>query len=318
MKILVLGGGGFIGSHMINKLKSLGHYVCGVDIKQSNFLPNIADNFIIANLTDKRSFNNIPLDDYDEIYQFAADMGGAEYVFTGQYDATILSTNAQININVLDYAVKKKIKKIFFSSSACIYPSFNQTDPLNPNCKESSAYPALPDSEYGWEKLFSERLYQSYQKNFDIQIRIARYHNIYGPYSDWTGGREKAPAALCRKVLVANHGDYIDIFGSGDQTRSFLYIDDCIKGSLLLMESDYSLPINIGSSELISIKNLVNLISNIENKEIKTKSITGPTGVNGRCSDNALIQQILHWTPSISLEEGIKKTYKWIQSQIEK
>jgi len=318
MKILVLGGGGFIGSHMINKLKSLGHYVCGVDIKQSNFLPNIADNFIIANLTDKRSFNNIPHDDYDEIYQFAADMGGAEYVFTGQYDATILSTNAQININVLDYAVKKKIKKIFFSSSACIYPSFNQTDPLNPNCKESSAYPALPDSEYGWEKLFSERLYQSYQKNFDIQIRIARYHNIYGPYSDWTGGREKAPAALCRKVLVANHGDYIDIFGSGDQTRSFLYIDDCIKGSLLLMESDYSLPINIGSSELISIKNLVNLISNIENKEIKTKSITGPTGVNGRCSDNALIQQILHWTPSISLEEGIKKTYKWIQSQIEK
>jgi nucleoside-diphosphate-sugar epimerase len=255
---------------------------------------------------------------YDEIYQLAADMGGAGYIFTGEHDADIMHNSVMINLNILDNVRRKnKNAKIFYSSSACMYPEHNQLDPDNPVLSESSAYPANPDSEYGWEKLFSERLYLTYAKNYGIEVRIARFHNVFGPYGSWNNGKEKAPAALCRKVATVEPGGTIEIWGPGTQTRSFLFIDECLDGIQRLMESDFSEPVNLGSSRMISINNLVYLIADLVGKKVHIKNIPGPMGVMGRTSDNTLIREKLNWAPTESLEVGIHKTYKWIVEQIE-
>lgn len=313
-KCVVLGAGGFIGGHLVSKLKDLGYWVRGVDIKYHEFKTTDADEFIIADLRNYESVNLVIDNTIDEVYQLAADMGGAEFVFSGENDSDIMHNSALINLHVCDICVKKNIKKVFYSSSACMYPEYNQLDPKNPNCEESSAYPANPDSEYGWEKLFSERLYLAYNRNKGLDVRIGRFHNIFGPYGSWNGGREKAPAAICRKVLTSN--DSIEIFGSGNQTRSFLYIDECIEGVIRLMESDFIGPVNIGSDEMVTINELVDLVSSIENKELKKKHIEGPLGVAGRNSDNNLIYEKLGWEPTMKLIDGLKKTYEWIKTQI--
>ena len=314
-KCVVLGAGGFIGGHLVSKLKDLGYWVRGVDIKYHEFKTTDADEFIIADLRNYESVNLVIDNRIDEVYQLAADMGGAEFVFSGENDSDIMHNSALINLHVCDICVKKNIKKVFYSSSACMYPEYNQLDPKNPNCEESSAYPANPDSEYGWEKLFSERLYLAYNRNKGLDVRIGRFHNIFGPYGSWNGGREKAPAAICRKVLTSN--DSIEIFGSGNQTRSFLYIDECIEGVIRLMESDFIGPVNIGSDEMVTINELVDLVSSIENKELKKKHIEGPLGVAGRNSDNNLIYEKLRWEPTMKLIDGLKKTYEWIKIQID-
>jgi len=317
-KALVLGAGGFIGSHMVNYLKSEGFWVRGVDLKYPEFSDTQADDFIQGDLRDIFVCRSAIDQKFDEIYQFAADMGGAGFVFTGENDADIMHNSALVNINVLDACLKRNSKKIFYSSSACIYPEYNQLDPNNPNCEESSAYPANPDSEYGWEKLFSERLFLAFAKNYGFESRIARYHNIFGPEGTWQGGREKAPAAICRKIALANNGDSIEIWGDGEQTRSFLIIDECIEGTVRLMRSNCKIPINIGSNEMVTINRLVDIVSEIAGKKIVKNHIKGPQGVRGRNSENTLIQKELNWTPSNSLKWGLEKTYPWIYSQINK
>lgn len=317
-KILVCGAGGFIGTHLVKSLKSQGHYVVGADLHRPEFSNTAADEFHIVDLRNQRQVTRLITADIDEIYQLAADMGGAGYIFTGNNDAEIMHNSAIINLNILHEMVFKKIKKIFYSSSACIYPAHNQEDPDNPVMSEESAYPAAPDSEYGWEKLFSERLYATFARNHGIDVRIARLHNVFGPESAWTGGREKAPAALCRKVSVCESGGIIDVWGPGTQTRSFLYIDECIEGIHRLMASNYTQPINIGSKRMISINQLVFLIAQLANKSVSIRNIDGPRGVMGRTSDNTLIQQVLGWEPPDNLEHGLLNLYTWIDQQSRK
>jgi nucleoside-diphosphate-sugar epimerase len=322
---LVLGAGGFIGNHLVNRLKSEGYWVRGVDLKYPEYQEKSnADHFVIGDLRDVKLVSLVmwsPLQrtteagSFDEVYQLAADMGGAGYIFTGENDANVMHNSATINLNVVDFAAKFGVKKIFYSSSACMYPSYNQEDPENPNCVESSAYPAAPDSEYGWEKLFSERLYLSYNRNHGLDVRIARFHNIFGPLGTWQGGKEKAPAAICRKVILSN--DELEIWGDGEQTRSFLYIDECIEGIRRLMNGDFLGPVNLGSEEMVTINQLVDIACDIEGKTLKKKHIPGPTGVRGRNSDNRLIAEKLGWEPNYPLKKGIEKTYHWIKSQIE-
>jgi nucleoside-diphosphate-sugar epimerase len=315
-KALVLGGGGFIGSHMVNRLKAEGFWVRAVDLKYPEFSETQADDFIQGDLRDPAVCRSAVDQKFDEVYQFAADMGGAGFVFTGENDADIMHNSALINLNILEACLKRNSKKIFYSGSACMYPEHNQMDPDNPNCEESSAYPANPDSEYGWEKLFSERLYMAFARNYGFESRIARYHNIFGPEGTWQGGREKAPAAICRKVAMAADGDEIEIWGDGKQTRSFLIIDECIEGSLKLMRSDFMGPVNIGSDEMVTINQLVDMVADVAGKQIVKKHIPGPEGVRGRNSDNNLIKEKLGWAPSNSLKWGLEKTYPWILEQI--
>lgn len=315
-KVIVCGAGGFIGTHLVNSLKSKGHYVIGVDLKFPEFSKTEADEFYLADLREQKEVNKIFTPQIDEIYQLAADMGGAGYIFTGDNDADIMHNSATINLNICDEMVKKGIKKIFYSSSACMYPEHNQLDPDNPNLSEESAYPANPDSEYGWEKLFSERLFMAYARNHYLDIRIARFHNVFGPLGSWNNGKEKAPAALCRKVAMANDGATIDIWGPGTQTRSFLYIDECIEGIHRIMEANYKQPLNLGSDRMISINDLVALVSRLAGKTININNILGPVGVMGRNSDNTLINSVLNWKPKNNLEHGITETYKWICTQI--
>ena len=313
---LVLGGGGFIGSHMVKQLKLEGFWVRSVDLKYPEFSETVADDFIQGDLRDPYLCKSAVDRKFDEIYQFAADMGGAGFVFTGENDADIMHNSALINLNVLEACLRRNSKRIFYSSSACMYPEHNQLDPQNPNCIESSAYPANPDSEYGWEKLFSERLFFAFARNYGFQARVARYHNIFGPEGTWEGGREKAPAAICRKVALANSGDEIEIWGDGKQTRSFLIVDECIEGTLRLMRSEFAGPVNIGSDEMVTINQLVDMVAEISGKSIQKRHISGPEGVRGRNSENSLIKSKLGWAPSNSLRWGLEKTYPWISSQI--
>jgi nucleoside-diphosphate-sugar epimerase len=315
-KILVLGAGGFIGTHLVEKLKEQGHYVIGADLHYPLYDETKADEFIIADLRVHSNVDHVIRSDTDEIYQLAADMGGAGYIFTGEHDADIMHNSATINLNVLDVMRKKGIKKVFYSSSACMYPSHNQEDPLNPLLSEESAYPANPDSEYGWEKLFSERLYMTYAKNYGITSRIARFHNIFGPRGSWNNGKEKSPAALCRKVAMCEDGGTIDVWGPGNQTRSFLFIDECVEGMQRIMASDYDKPLNLGSTRMISINQLVLLIAKLNGKNVSIRNIDGPRGVMGRNSDNKLISETIDWTPDEDLESGLIKTYNWINEQI--
>jgi GDP-D-mannose 3', 5'-epimerase len=315
-KALVCGAGGFIGSNLVRRLRVEGYWVRGVDLKYPEFSETAAHDFVLGDLRDPYLCQRTVDFKFDEIYQLAADMGGAGYIFTGEHDADVMHNSAMINLNVLDASRKGKIKKIFYSSSACIYPEYNQMDPDNPKCSEDSAYPAQPDSEYGWEKLFSERLYLSYQRNFGLEVRIARFHNIFGPEGAWDGGREKAPAALCRKVARADDGGEIEIWGDGKQTRSFLYIDECIEGVRRLMDSSFSGPVNIGSEEMVTINHLACLIMEIAGKKLSIKHIRGPLGVRGRNSDNDLIKLKLGWAPYAKLADGLAKTYQWVKAQI--
>lgn len=314
--VLVCGAGGFIGNHLVNYLKSKDNYVIGVDLKYPEFSNSQADEFEIIDLRNQYAVSKLFTKNIDDIYQLAADMGGAGYVFTGDNDANILHNSAQINLNILSSMINRNIQNIFYSSSACIYPEHNQINLENLNCEESSAYPANPDSEYGWEKLFSERIYMSFAKNYGIRARIARLHNVFGPLGSYNNGKEKAPAAICRKIAESKNNGTIEIWGTGEQTRSFLYIDECLIGIEKIMNSNYSFPINLGSDQSISINNLVNLVSVIAGKNIKIKNIIGPTGVNHRNSDNKLIKQITGWSPENSLKLGLEKTYNWIESLV--
>lgn len=315
-KALVLGAGGFIGGHLVKRLKSEGYWVRGVDLKRHSYDYLPANEFILGDLRDPKVVALVMDENLDEVYQLAADMGGAGYVFTGEHDADVMHNSAIINLNVALESVKKKVKKIFYSSSACMYPEYNQTDPNNPKCAEDSAYPASPDSEYGWEKLFSERLYLSYKRNYGLDVRIARFHNIFGIDGAWNNGKEKAPAALCRKVAETPNNGIIEVWGDGLQTRSFLYIDECIDGIRRLMNSEFVGPVNIGSEEMISINDFAKMIIKISGKHIAIKNIEGPEGVRGRNSDNALIFKSLGWKPTQSLFEGITKTYNWIEQKV--
>ncbi len=316
---LVLGAGGFIGGHLANNLKRDGFWVRGVDLKHNEHQGLDVDDFVIGDLRDPRIVESVIDREFDEVYQLAADMGGAGYVFSGDHDADIMHNSALINLNVGYEAVKKKIKKIFYSSSACMYPEYNQMDPDNPKTAEDSAYPAMPDSEYGWEKLFSERMFLAFQKNYKLNVKIARFHNIFGPQGSWQLGKEKAPAAMCRKVAMAADGSEIEMWGDGLQTRSFLYIDECLKGIRKLMDSEtFFGPVNIGSEEMVTINQLAEMAMDIANKKLSIKHIDGPTGVRGRNSDNALIQEKLGWAPSEPLRAGMEKTYKWILEEVEK
>lgn len=315
-KALVLGAGGFIGSHLVKRLKTLGYHVTGADLKLPDFSETAADVFVQGDLRIQDFTNNLFTGGFDEVYQLAADMGGAGYIFTGDNDADVMHNSATINLNVLHAMRMNNCKKVFYSSSACIYPEHNQLDPDNPNCEESSAYPAAPDSEYGWEKLFSERLYASYHRNYGIEAHVARFHNIFGEEGTWRGGKEKAPAAICRKVAEAPDGGTIEIWGDGKQTRSFLHVNECLDGILRLMESDFYGPVNIGSEEMISINDLAKMAASISGKTITLKNIPGPTGVRGRNSDNKLIREKLGWAPSRPLLEGMTTTYKWIEGQL--
>ncbi len=315
--ILVCGAGGFIGNYLVESLVKQGHYVVGTDLKAPIYNETAAAEFYVNDLRDKTNVDYLfSLYTYDEVYQLAADMGGAGYIFTGDHDADIMHNSAIINLNVLDAMKNTGAKKVFYSSSACIYPEHNQLDPDNPLCSEESAYPANPDSEYGWEKLFSERLFMTYAKNYGIEVRIARFHNVFGPRGSWNNGKEKAPAALCRKVALAEDNDTIEIWGPGNQTRSFLYIDECIDGIHRIMENDYDKPLNLGSERMISINDLVLLIAKLTNKNVNIKNIDGPMGVMGRRSDNNLIQEVIGWKPDEDLESGLLKTYHWINEQI--
>lgn len=313
---LVLGAGGFIGGHLVKRLKKDGFWVRGVDIKRHEYAETEADDFVIGDLRDSMFVRMVIDCRFDEVYQLAADMGGAGYIFTGAHDADIMHNSATINLNVLDALWRRNIKKVFYSSSACMYPSYNQQDADNPNCSESSAYPAAPDSEYGWEKLFSERLYLSYSRNYGMTTRIARYHNIFGPEGTWRDGREKAPAAICRKVATARDGDGLEIWGDGKQTRSFLYIDECIEGTMRLMRSDFEGPVNIGSQEMVSIDHLADMVCEIAGKRLQKTYVPGPVGVRGRNSDNRLIRERLGWAPHKPLRQGLEPTYFWIEQQL--
>lgn len=313
-RALVCGAGGFIGGHLVNRLKSEGYWVRGVDIKENEYGNGNADEFILGDLRDA-SIARAVVEDIDEVYQLAADMGGAGYIFTGDNDAGVMHNSALCNLNMLEASVAAGVQKIFYSSSACMYPEYNQMEPDNPKCSEESAYPAAPDSEYGWEKLFSERLYFAFQRNHGIEVKVARFHNIFGPQGTWKGGKEKAPAAMCRKVAEAEDGGTIEVWGDGKQTRSFLYIDECLEGVRRLMESDFSGPVNIGSEEMISINDFAKLVIDISGKNLRIKNIAGPTGVRGRNSDNKLIKEKLGWAPSVPLRVGMEKTYEWIAEQ---
>lgn len=314
--VVVLGAGGFIGSHLAKRLKSEGCYVIGADLKFPEFSDSACDEFHITDLRFLENVETVLSYGVKEVYQLAADMGGAGYIFSGLHDADVMHNSALINLHVAKRAVQIKAK-VFYSSSACIYPAHNQTDPNTPICNEASAYPANPDSEYGWEKLFSERLYQSFARNYGLDVRIARFHNIFGPEGSWNNGKEKAPAALCRKVAEAPNGGTIEIWGDGEQTRSFLYIDECLDGIQKLMEHPTAWqPLNIGSEEMISINNLALMIATIAGKEIKLKHIPGPIGVRGRCSDNTLICEQLSWVPISELHNGLLYTYDWINDQV--
>lgn len=313
---IVCGAGGFIGGHLVNKLKEEGYWVRGIDVKENEYGNNNADDFILGDLRNPIICDQLFDRQIDEVYQLAADMGGAGYIFTGEHDAVVMHNSATINLNMAEASKNHHVKKLFYSSSACMYPEYNQLDPDNPKCSEESAYPAAPDSEYGWEKLFSERLYLAYMRNYKLEVRIARFHNIYGPLGTWNGGREKAPAAICRKVAEAKDGGEVEIWGDGKQTRSFLYIDECVEAIRRLMKSDFTGPVNVGSEEMIAINDLVKMVSKVAKKDIRIKNIPGPTGVRGRNSDNKLIKEKLDWAPSESLVDGISKTYKWIQEEI--
>ena len=324
---IVLGAGGFIGSHMVKRLKDEGFWVRGVDLKSPEFSETNADDFVIGDLRSPDFVGKVIDKDFDELYQFAADMGGAGYIFTGENDANVMHNSALINLNVVHEATNKKVKKVFYSSSACMYPEYNQEDPDNPNCEESSAYPANPDSEYGWEKLFSERLFFAFKRNCKLNVRVARFHNIFGTESTWDGGKEKAPAAMCRKVILAEEGGAIEVWGDGRQTRSFLYIDECIEAVRRLMHSDFIGPVNIGSEEMISINNFAKMAIDISKKEIEIHNIYGdefyrkygsqcPLGVKGRNSDNKLFKEKVKWEPNQSLRAGMEITFEWIESQI--
>lgn len=315
-KVVVCGAGGFIGSHLVKRLKEDGYWVRGVDLKFPEFDPTAADDFIQGDLRCISVCERVFDQPFDEVYQLAADMGGAGFVFIGDHDADIMHNSATINLNVLETCRRRNINRIFYSSSACMYPEHNQMDPDNPLCSEDSAYPANPDSEYGWEKLFSERLYLAYGRNYGMDVRIGRYHNIFGPFGTWRGGREKAPAAFCRKVAMAEDGGIIECWGDGKQTRSFLYVDECVEGSIRLMHSDWTGPVNIGSEEMISINGLAEMAMDIAGKKLSINHIPGPEGVRGRNSDNKLILEKLGWAPSTSLEEGMKKTFEWISQQV--
>lgn len=340
-KALVLGAGGFIGGHLVRYLKNKGYWVRGVDLKKNEFqdIEAIADEFIVGDLRDPKLVSLVTFsptqqsesDDknsFDEVYQLAADMGGAGFVFTGENDADIMHNSALINLNVAYEAVKKNVKRIFYSSSACMYPEHNQLDPDNPNCEESSAYPADPDSEYGWEKLFSERVYLSFMRNYGLDVRIARYHNIFGPMGTWTGGREKAPAAMCRKAAEATEDGSMEVWGQGTQTRSFLYVDECLEATYRLMHSNFTGPVNIGSEEMVTINELAQMAAEISGKSITINNIDGeefvkkyghkcPVGVNGRNSDNKLYEKEVGWSVSQPLYDGMVKTYQWISSMVE-
>ena len=313
---LVCGAGGFIGGHLARRLKDEGYRVRGVDLKYHEFAPTAADDFVQGDLRDQSVVGRVLDRPFDEIYQLAADMGGAGYVFTGEHDADVMHNSAAINLNMVHRAQRVGVGRLFYSSSACIYPAYNQLDPDNPNCAEASVYPAAPDSEYGWEKLFSERLYLSFHRNYGLDVRIARFHNIFGPLGTWDGGKEKAPAALCRKVAETPDGGEIEIWGDGQQTRSFLYIDECVEGVRRLMGSDFIGPVNIGSDEMVTINGLADMVMGIAHKRITLKHIDGPLGVRGRNSDNRLIHEKLGWRPSRTLREGVEPTYRWIVEQI--
>ena len=312
---LVLGAGGFIGSHLVKRLKREGLWVRGVDLKFPDFSDTEADDFVVGDLREQTVVRAVLDRRFDEVYQLAADMGGAGYIFTGEHDADVMHNSATINLNVADTARKRNIKRVFYSSSACMYPAYNQEDPDNPICSESSAYPAAPDSEYGWEKLFSERMFLAFNRNHAMQNRVARFHNIFGPEGTWQGGKEKAPAAICRKVAMAQNGGEIEIWGDGLQTRSFLYVDECIEGVLRLTRSDFQGPVNIGSEEMVTINQLVDLIADIAGKKVSKNHISGPTGVRGRNSDNRLVKEKLGWQPSQLLKTGLEATYAWIEQQ---
>lgn len=315
-KILVSGGGGFIGGHLVKRLKEEGFWVRVCDLKRNEFSESAADEFVIGDLTDPVIAREV-VSGIEEIYQLAADMGGAGYIFTGNNDAAVMHNSATINLNMAEAAHKAGVKKIFYSSSACMYPEHNQLDPDNPKCSEDSAYPAAPDSEYGWEKLFSERLFLAYMRNHGIQARIARFHNIFGEEGTWNGGKEKAPAAVCRKVAEAEEGGTIEIWGDGLQTRSFLHVHECLEGVRKLMDSDFTGPVNIGSEEMISINNLAHLVMDIAGKKLTIKNIAGPVGVRGRNSDNKLIREKLGWEPQWTLRKGLERTYPWILKQVQ-
>jgi GDP-D-mannose 3', 5'-epimerase len=313
---LVLGAGGFIGSHLVKRLKAEGCWVRGVDLKKPRYAASPADDFIVGDLREM-SVCALAVDrNFDEVYQLAADMGGAGFVFSGANDADIMHNSAQINLNILEQLSHKKPGVVFYSSSACMYPEHNQLDPDNPNCAEDSAYPANPDSEYGWEKLFSERLFLAYQRNRNLNVRIARFHNIFGPEGSWSDGREKAPAALCRKIAATQNGE-IEMWGDGTQTRSFLYIDECVEGVLRLTRSEFVGPVNIGSDEMVSLKQFATMIMDIAGKPVRINHIPGPLGVRGRNSDNRLIKEKLAWAPSEPLRIGLAKTYAWIKTQVD-
>lgn len=314
---LVCGAGGFIGSHLVRRLKDEGFWVRGVDLKWPEFGETAADDFVIGDLSDPRIAADVVDRSFVEVYQLAADMGGAGYIFTGEHDADVMHNSATINLNVARRAVEAGVERIFYSSSACVYPERNQMDPDNPDCSEDSAYPAAPDSEYGWEKLFSERMYLAYLRNYDLNVRIARFHNVFGPEGTWEGGREKAPAAICRKVAEAEDGGAIDIWGDGKQTRTFLYVDECLEGVRRLMDGDFVGPVNIGSDEMISINELAEMAMRIAGKKLSLNHIDGPLGVRGRSSDNRLIRAQLGWAPSTRLEDGLRVTYEWIAQQVE-
>lgn len=315
-KALVCGAGGFIGNHLVKRLTKEGYWVRGVDLKYPEFATSQADDFYQGDLRDPWVCKYILDQPFDEVYQLAADMGGAGYVFTGDNDADIMHNSALINLNMLEICIRRNIKKVFYSSSACIYPKYNQLDELNPTTNEDSAYPAEPDSEYGWEKLFSERLYLSFQRNHGIEVRIARFHNIFGPEGTWKGGREKAPAAICRKVAQASDGSEIEIWGDGKQTRSFLFIDECLEGVRRLMDSDFSGPVNIGSEEMVSINELAQMVMEIAGKTLRIRHTEGPQGVRGRKSDNRLIEEWLGWVPKYPLRKGMETTYRWIADKV--
>lgn len=317
-RALVCGAGGFIGGHLVKRLKNEGYWVRGVDLKYNEYSESVADDFIQADLRNQTVCEVVTKGGIDEVYQLAADMGGAGYIFTGDHDAVVMHNSATINLNMLEASRLAGVKKVFYSSSACIYPEHNQLDPDNPNCAEASAYPAAPDSEYGWEKLFSERLYLSYMRNYGMEVHIARFHNIFGPEGTWDGGKEKSPAAFCRKVAETPAGGEIEMWGDGKQTRSFLYIDDCLEGVRRLMDSNFSGPVNIGSEEMVSINRLAEMVMEIAKKDVSIKHIPGPLGVRGRRSDNNLIFEHLGWKPSEPLMDGLRKTYPWIAEQVAK
>ena len=328
-KAIVMGAGGFIGSHMVKRLKSEGFWVRGVDLKHTEFSETHADDFVIGDLRDPKVVEKVIEKDMDLLYQFAADMGGAGYIFTGDNDANVMHNSGLINLNTVHESLKKGVKKIFYSSSACMYPAHNQEDPDNPMCAEDSAYPAAPDSEYGWEKLFSERLYMAFARNYGLNIRIGRFHNIFGPQGTWDGGKEKAPAAMCRKAILCDENSSVEVWGDGLQTRSFLYIDECIEAVQRLMKSDFTDPVNIGSEEMVQINELAQIAIDLSEKDIKINNLQGeafeekygfpvPEGVRGRNSDNKLFKENIGWEPNYPLDKGMKHTFEWIKNQTKK